>query len=245
MVAFYHYDYQKVGLDPLSAEKIKYGPFRSAIQIEGQENMTEKTVQLTPEQYRQFVAIQYLNASAFLFEGLKSQQGKNEFHFVVTMRSFIEYTRRGIWFLAWATNQQLRGVKRLTFQASGSPGIASMDAMINEALGRGRLSHLMDGVRDINNEPFLHCLHALTHGNPISVRMVAFGVDKIFKTDMLLLRAETDLNLFRILLYRRMLGEELKDIWKMLGTIHNQPDTMKSNVMIAANLVKQAGLTLQ
>jgi hypothetical protein len=75
--------------------------------------------------------------------------------------------------------------------------------------------------------------------------MVAFGVDKIFKTDMLLLRAETDLNLFRILLYRRMLGEELKDIWKMLGMIHNQPDTMKTNVMIAANLVKEAGLTLQ
>src|SRR5260370_5704677 len=174
--------------------------------------MAEKTVQMTPEQYRQFVAIQYLNAGGFLFEGLKSQQGKNNFHFVVTMRSFIEYTRRGIWFLAWATNQQLRGVKNLTFQASGSPGIAKMDAMISEALGLGKVSHLMDTVKDINNEPFLHCLHALTHGNPISVRMVAFGVDKIFKTDMLLLRAETDLNLFRILLYRRMLGEELKDI---------------------------------
>ena len=204
--------------------------------------MLEKTVQMTPEQYRQFVAIQYLNASAFLFDGLKSQQGKNNFHFVVTMRSFIEYTRRGIWFLAWATDQQLRGVKSLTFRASGSPGIASMDAMINDALGRGKVSHLMDPMKDINNEPFLHCLHALTHGNPISVRMVAFGLDKIFKTDMLLLRAETDLNLFRILLYRRMLGEELKDIWKMLGTIHNQPDTMKTNVKIAAELVKQAGL---
>lgn len=206
--------------------------------------MAEKVVQMTSEQYRQFVAIQYLNASAFLFEGLKSQQGKNNFHFVVTMRSFIEYTRRGIWFLAWATEQQLRGVPKLTFQASGSPGIAKMDAMINEALGRGRVSHLMDPVKEINNEPFLHLLHALTHGNPISVRMVAFGVDKIFKTDMLLLRAETDLNLFRILLYRRMLGEELKDIWKMLGTIHNQPDIMKKNVMMAAHLVKQAGLTL-
>lgn len=206
--------------------------------------MADKTVQMTPEQYRQFVAVQYLNASAFLFDGLKSEQGKNNFHFVVTMRSFIEYTRRGIWFLAWATEQQLRSVKKLTFQASGSPGIAKMDAMINDALGRGQVSHLMDPMKEINNEPFLHCLHALTHGNPISVRMVAFGVDKIFKTDMLLLRAETDLNLFRILLYRRMLGEELKDIWKMLGTIHNQPDTMKTNVMMAAHLVKQAGLTL-
>lgn len=206
--------------------------------------MAEPTIQMTLDQYRKFVAVQYLNASAFLFEGLKSQQGKNDFHFAVTMRSFIEYTRRGIWFLAWATDQQLRAVKNLTFQASGSPGIAKMDAMISEALGLGKVSHLMDPVKDINNEPFLHCLHALTHGNPISVRMVAFGVGKIFKTDMLLLRAETDLNLFRILLYRRMLGEDLRDIWKMLGTIHNQPDTMKTNVMIAARLIKQAGLTL-
>jgi hypothetical protein len=206
--------------------------------------MTNETIQMTLEQYRRFVAIQYLNASAFLFDGLKSQQGKNNFHFVVTMRSFIEYTRRGIWFVAWATDQQLHGVKKLTFQASGSPGIARMDAMINEALGVGKVSHLMDPVKDINNEPFLHCLHALTHGNPISVRMVAFGVDKMFQTDMLLLRAETDLNLFRILLYRRMLGEQLSDIWKMIGTIHSQPDTMRTNVQIAAHLVKQAGLSL-
>jgi hypothetical protein len=206
--------------------------------------MADATIQMTLDQYRKFVAVQYLNASAFLFEGLKSQQGKNDFHFAVTMRSFIEYTRRGIWFLAWATDQQLSGVKNLTFQASGSPGIAKMDAMISEALGLGKVSHLMDPVKDINNEPFLHCLHALTHGNPISVRMVAFGVGNIFKTDMLLLRAETDLNLFRILLYRRMLGEDLGGIWTMLGTIHNQPDTMKTNVMIAARLIKQAGLTL-
>jgi hypothetical protein len=206
--------------------------------------MADPTIQMTLDQYRKFVAVQYLNASAFLFEGLKSQQGKNDFHFAVTMRSFIEYTRRGIWFLAWATDQQLSGVRNLTFQASGSPGIAKMDAMISEALGLGKVSHLMDPVKDINNEPFLHCLHALTHGNPISVRMVAFGVGNIFKTDMLLLRAETDLNLFRILLYRRMLGEDLRGIWTMLGTIHNQPDTMKTNVMIAARLIKQAGLTL-
>jgi|SRR5579863_1906796 len=165
--------------------------------------MAEETVQLTLDQYRKFVAVQYLNASAFLFEGMKSQQGKNDFHFVVTMRSFVEYTRRGIWFLAWATDEQLGRMNKLTFRASGSPGIAGMDAMINEALGLGKVSHLMRPVKDINNEPFLHCLHALTHGNPISVRMVAFGVDKMFQTNMLLVRAETDLNLFRILLYRR------------------------------------------
>src|SRR5712692_964587 len=101
--------------------------------------MAEETVRMTLDQYRKFVAVQYLNASAFLFEGLKGQQGKNDFHFAVTMRSFIEYTRRGIWFLAWATDQQLRGVKKLTFQSSGSPGIGSMDAMIDEARGLGKV----------------------------------------------------------------------------------------------------------
>jgi hypothetical protein len=74
--------------------------------------------------------------------------------------------------------------------------------------------------------------------------MLSFGLDGIFKSDMLLLRAETDLNLFRILLYRRMLGEELKDIWKMLATIHNQSDTIRTNAKIAANLLKKAGLSL-
>ncbi len=206
--------------------------------------MAKDTVQMTIEQYRKFVAVQYLNASTLLYEGLKSQQGKNDFHFAVTMRSFIEYTRRGIWFLVWATDAQVRSVKKLTFQKPGSPGVAKMDTLINDALGLGKVCPLMNPVEGINNEPFLDCLHALTHGNPISVRMVAFGVDKMFQTDKLLLRAETDLNLFRILLYRRMLGEELKDIWKLLGSIHNQPDTMRTNTQIAAHLVKQAGLTL-
>jgi hypothetical protein len=201
-------------------------------------------VQLNIEEYRQFVAVQYLNAGNAIFAGLKSQQLANVFHFVVTLRAFIEYTRRGIWFLAWATDHQLRAVKKLTFDKPGSPGLAAMDKLINEALGEGRVSHLMNPVKDINNEPFLNCLHALTHGNPISVRMLAFGVDKIFQTDKLLLRAETDLNLFRVLLYRRMLGEELKDIWKMLGPIHNQPETMKTTAMIAAHQLKQAGIKL-
>ena len=206
--------------------------------------MVKNTVQMTPDQYRKFVAVQYLNASTLLYDGLKSQQGKNDFHFVVTMRSFIEYTRRGVWFLAWASDDKVRKVKKLTFDKPGSPHLAAMDTMINEALGLGKVCHLLSPVKDINNEPFIDCLHALTHGNPISVRMVSFGVDKLFKTDMLLIRAEADLNLFRILLYRRMLGEELKNIWKMLGGIHNQPDTMRTNVQIAAHLVKQAGLSL-
>jgi hypothetical protein len=116
--------------------------------------------------------------------------------------------------------------------------------MINEALGLGKVCPLLAPIKEINNEPFLNCLHALTHGNPISVRMFGFGLDRIFQTKMLLLRAETDLNLFRILLYRRMLGEELDVIWKMLGTIHNQPDTMRTNAKIAADLLKGAGLPL-
>ena len=204
--------------------------------------MANKTVQMTTDQYRHFVAVQYLNASNALFEGLKTQQGKNSFHFMTTLRSFIEYTRRGIWFLAWATDQQLRAAQKLTFQRPGSPSLEKMDMMINDALGEGKVSHLMNPIKEINNEPFLHLLHALTHGNPISVRMVSFGVDKMFQTDKLLMRAETDLNLFRVLLYRRMLGEQLTNLWKTLGPIHNEPETMKANAMIAAKLVKDAGL---
>ncbi|MGA7622128.1 MAG: hypothetical protein WB630_09690 [Candidatus Acidiferrales bacterium] len=109
--------------------------------------------------------------------------------------------------------------------------------MINEALGLGKVWYLNAPVKEVNGEPFIDCLHALTHGNPISVRMLSFGLDGIFKTNMLLLRAETDLNLFRILLYLRMLGEEFKDIWKMLASIHNQSETMKTNANIAAHLV--------
>lgn len=202
------------------------------------------TVQLAPDKYRLLAEVQYLNASDAIFSGLKRQQGTNNFHFVVTMRSFIEYTRRGIWFLAWASKKQVRAVTKLTFDKPGSPGLAAMDTMINEALGLGKVCYLNAPVKEINGEPFINCLHALTHGNPISVRMLSFGLDGIFKTDMLLLRAETDLNLFRVLLYRRMLGEEFKDIWKMLANIRNHPETMRINAKIAADLVKKAGLAL-
>ena len=57
--------------------------------------------------YRLLVAIRYLNASEELWRGLKEEQGTNDFHFLVTLRSFIEYTSRGIWFLAWATEKRL------------------------------------------------------------------------------------------------------------------------------------------
>jgi len=198
---------------------------------------------MADDKYRLLVAAQYLNASNALFGGLKSQQAKNDFYFLVTLRSFLEYTVRGVWFLAWATEEQVQAVKTLTFDRPGSPGLATMDAMINEALGLGRFSSLNNPVPDIENDSLLNGLHALTHGNPISVRMLAFGVDKIFQTEMLLLKAQTNLDVFRILVYRRILGEELSDIWRMLSTIHNQPPVLRTNVLIAAKQVKDAGLT--
>lgn len=197
-------------------------------------------VQLDEDEYRLLVAAQYLNASEAIYKGLRRQRGVNDFHFLVTLRSFIEYTRRGIWFLVWANRESLRKAEQLTFKEPGSPRLASMDAMINQALGEGKVSHLNNKLPGIN-EPFLHCLHALTHGNPISVRMIAFGLDKIFNTAGLLARAEMDLAVFRVLLYRRMMGEDIAGIWKMLAPIHNRPDDMKANALIAAHELKQSG----
>jgi hypothetical protein len=34
----------------------------------------------------------------------------------------------------------------------------------------------------------------------------------------------------------------LTNLWKTLGPIHNEPETMKANAMIAAKLVKDARL---
>jgi hypothetical protein len=56
------------------------------------------------------------------------------------------------------------------------------------------------------------------------------------------LRAEVDLNIFRILLYRKAAGQELRTIWNMLSTIHDSPDNLKANVMIAAHQLKEKGL---
>jgi hypothetical protein len=197
-------------------------------------------VQLDVDQYRLLVAIRYLNASEAICNGLKRQRGVNDFHFLVALRSFIEYSRRGIWFLAWATDERVKMAENLTFREAGSPDLASMDAMINEALGEGKMSHLRDRLPGIN-EPFLNCLHALTHGNPISVRMTTIGLEKIFNLDGLLARVELELNLFRILLYRRILGEDIEAIWKMLATIRNSPAEVRSNALIAAYELKKSG----
>src|ERR1019366_9005314 len=83
-------------------------------------------VQLEMDQYRLLVALRYLNASEAICNGLQRQRGVNDFHFLVTLRSFIEYTRRGIWFLAWASEEKLRAAGTLTFDRAGSPGLAAM-----------------------------------------------------------------------------------------------------------------------
>jgi hypothetical protein len=198
--------------------------------------MTTKLSDLT--NYRQLVALRYLNASEEIWRGLKTQQGKNDFHFLVTLRSFIEYTRRGIWFLAWATDSQLEKAEHLTFNRSGSPGIVKMDEKLSEALGLGKVSGLVTIIPKVN-EPYIDCLHALTHGNPISVKMVGIGLGKIFDTAKLLIRTEADLNLFRILVYRRLDGEEFKPIWDTLSSTHNRPDDLKANVKVASQKLKK------
>jgi hypothetical protein len=82
------------------------------------------------DQYRLLVAVRYLNASEDICKGLQRQRGVNDFHFLVTLRSFIEYTRRGIWFLVWASEEILKKTGDLTFERAGSPNLASMDAML-------------------------------------------------------------------------------------------------------------------
>jgi|HubBroStandDraft_5_1064220.scaffolds.fasta_scaffold99815_1 hypothetical protein len=198
------------------------------------------TVTLTMDQYRMVIAMQYLTAAEAIFAGLQRQQGANSFHFVVTLRSFIEYTRRGIWFLVWATDADLLKAGKATFQRPSSPPLLTMDALINEALGEGKVSHLKRKIPGIN-EPFIDCLHALTHGNPISARMLAIGLETLFDTAGLFGRAEVDLGVFRVLLYRRTLGQSFDSIWKILIPIHNEPATMKANVLIAAQQLRQSG----
>ncbi|HEV2615260.1 MAG TPA: hypothetical protein VGU63_01475 [Candidatus Acidoferrales bacterium] len=197
-------------------------------------------VQPDANQYRLLVAVRYLNASEAICKGLQRQRGVNDFHFLVTLRSFIEYTKRGIWFLVWATDDTLKEAERKTFKRVKSPSLVNMDAMINDALGKGNLSHLMDKVPGID-EPFLDCLHALTHGNPISVRIIGSGLDKLFDTEGLLARVELELGVFRILLYRRMLGEDVCAVWKILRPIHDRPREMQATVLIAADLLKKSG----
>lgn len=193
---------------------------------------------------RMLIAVRYLNSSEAIFDGLKQQSVQNKFHFLVTVRSFVEYTRRGIWFLAWARDTDVTAAEHISFREAKSPMLHEMDAKINAALGLGKISHLTDILPGIN-ESYIRCLHALTHGNPISVRMAAIGLDKLFNIPMMLARAEMELDLFRILLYRRLAGEELADIWKILAAINNKPAEVRTNAVIAAAILKSSGALSQ
>jgi hypothetical protein len=199
-----------------------------------------EVIELGNEEHRLLMAMRYLNASEAIYKGLEQQVQFNSLHFLISLRSFIEYTRRGIWFLVWATDEKLRQAEKLTFRDSGSPTLENMDAMINEALGLGKKSHLTRNIEGIN-EPYIRLLHALTHGNPIAVRMTPAQLLSAFDMRGLLLRAHQDLNIFRVLLYRRMLGEKIMQIWALLGPIHHLRDALEANVMIAALTLKRSG----
>ncbi len=198
------------------------------------------TVLAKPKDYRLLVGARYLDASDRLLKGMRALHRDNPFHFLVSLRSFIEYTRRGIWFLVWASNDQLSTAEQLTFKQAGSPPLTKMDAMINKAVGAGNVSHLTDIVGGVN-EPFIDCLHALTHGNPVSVRFIAMELNKVFDTPKFLARAEHELNIFRLLLYRRVAKMPQRDIWNLLKPIHDKPQLLYEEVLKAAADVKEQG----
>jgi hypothetical protein len=49
----------------------------------------------TAKHYRLLVGARYLHASDLLLKGMEAVHNENPFHFLVTLRSFVEYTRRG------------------------------------------------------------------------------------------------------------------------------------------------------
>jgi hypothetical protein len=145
----------------------------------------------------------------------------------------------------WASNAQLKEAEHLTFKQAGSPPLTKMDAMLNKAMGAGKVSHLtviVDGV----NEPFIECLHALTHGNPVSVRFIAMDLALIFDLPRILARAEHELNIFRLLLYRRVAGMPQNDVWKLLTPVHDKPQLLYEEVLkAAADVHKQGGMKIE
>jgi hypothetical protein len=116
-----------------------------------------KIVDIKIEKYRLLVAIRYLNSSEDIWKGLKRQRGVNDFHFLITLRSFIEYARRGIWFLAWADEKTLKAAEKATFQRPESPGIIQMDKMINGALGLGKFHTLQRTFLASMNRSLIAC----------------------------------------------------------------------------------------
>jgi hypothetical protein len=71
--------------------------------------------------------------------------------------------------------------------------------------------------------------------------MLGVGLDKIFKPDKLLIRAEMELNIFHTLVYKRALGEDLKSIWSALAPIHDRPDDVRNLAKTAGTDVKKEG----
>ena len=198
------------------------------------------TVYSKPEEYRLLVGMRYLDASDRLLKGMSAAHQENPFHFLVSLRSFIEYTRRGIWFLVWASHDQLRRAERLTFKQAGSPSLVKMDAMINKAMGAGDISHLTQLISPMN-EPFIDCLHALTHGNPVSVRFIAMDLTKVFNIPKTLERAENELNIFRLVTYGLVAKMPQNEIWKLLNASLENPYLLFAQVQMAAEEVKKQG----
>ena len=192
---------------------------------------------LDEAQFRKVVAVQYINASSEILRGMKQLVGANNFLVLVCFRSFIEYTRRGIWLLFFAKTKSLLATRKLSFMESGTD-IITADKRISKSLGRGEVSGLLDPVAGVG-EPFMNCLHALTHGNPIMTRMLAFGLDKCFNTPMLVVKAEAEYHMFLILLGRQLLGQDSEVTWKTLSTIYNRPNDLRDNARIVVHLLKQ------
>jgi hypothetical protein len=144
----------------------------------------------------------------------------------------------------WASDEQLRKAEHLTFKQTGSPPLIKMDEMLKKSMGAGKVSHLNEMV-DVFNEPFIECLHALTHGNPISVRFLAMRIEKVFDIPQALAMAEHELNIFKLLLYRRAIRMRQGDIWKLLKPIHDNPQALYVEVVNAADVMKQGGLNIE
>lgn len=195
---------------------------------------------LDEAQYRKFVAIQFLNASGAILRGMKQLLGSNDFLALVSLRSFIEYTRRGVWLLFFAKPKALQNTRKLSFMESGTDIIA-MDKRYNESLGLGSVSYLSLPVAGVN-EPFINCLHALTHGNPIMARAVSVGLDTVFNTKMLVARAEMEHHIFVILLGRQLLGQDEATTWKLLAEINNKPNDVRANAAIVWHSLEKAGI---
>jgi len=198
---------------------------------------------LSPEKARLFVGVKYLNASTFLFQGLKRSAGTNDFHFLVTLRSFIDYTRRGIWYLVWASEDhiQIAMPPSFTFKQTGIPDTIGIDSKIRHAIGLSPKSPLGAPLPGLKGEKFLDCLHSLTHGNPAAVTMLARGLRNFFDIDNYLVGAEEYLAQFQIILYRLAVGEKIGSIWQTLGVVRSAV-MLRAMVKVSAKRARDAAV---